>query len=46
MIYAEGSNLFTLVQEVSQALGTQEINFHIAPQDLEGSYLPRYSFQK
>ncbi len=27
-------------------MGTQEINGHIAPQDLEGSYLPRYLFQK
>jgi hypothetical protein len=33
MIYVEGSNVLTLVQEVSQALGTQEINVHIAPQD-------------
>jgi hypothetical protein len=46
VIYAKGSSVFTFVQEVSQALGTQKINVHIVPQDLEGSFLPKYSFQK
>jgi hypothetical protein len=46
MIYAKGSSVFTLVQEVSQALETQKINVHIGPQDLEGSFLPKYLFQK
>jgi hypothetical protein len=39
------SSVLTLVQEVSQALGTQEINVHIAPQDLEGSFLLRIQAQ-